>query len=165
MVVVLEKPWRNLQKYIEARLAEAVVELRLALILMEEGYTRNAAGKLFQAYKSYLAAAAGGRREELASRFKDVDKLIAYMPTRIVTKISAILGLEKEGRVALALHQYRYNGPDPEGVMSMYPDRESARADFCWLAKADGIDELGRGSIREGLRRGGDRLILAARPI
>mgnify|MGYP001772725774 CR=1 FL=1 len=133
MDVVLEKPWRNLQKYIEARLAEAVVELRLALILMEEGYTRNAAGKLFQAYKSYLAAAAGGRREELASRFKDVDKLIAYMPTRVMAKISAILGLEKEGRVAL--HQYRYNGPDPEGVMSMYPDRESAGADFCWLAK------------------------------
>lgn len=45
----------------------------------------------------------------------DVDKLIAYMPTRVVAKISAILGLEKEGRVALALHQYQYNGPDPEG--------------------------------------------------
>ncbi|MEM4754595.1 PaREP1 family protein [Pyrobaculum sp.] len=135
MDVVVEKPWRNLQEYIKARLEEAAVELQLALILMGEGYTRNAAGKLFQAFKSYLAAAAGEKREELAARLREVDKLIAYMPTRALVKISTLLGLEREARVALALRQYQYNGPDPEGITSLYPDRESAKRDFCWLAK------------------------------
>ncbi|MEM0278015.1 PaREP1 family protein [Pyrobaculum sp.] len=135
MDIVLEKPWKNLKEYVKARLDEAVVELRLALVLLAEGYTRNAAGKAYQAFKSYLAAVAGEQRDKLAASFKDVDRIIAYMPTRAVAKISSTLGLEKEGRIALALHQYQYNGPDPEGVMSLYPDRESAKNDICWLAK------------------------------
>lgn len=99
MDIVLEKPWKNLKEYVKTRLDEAVVELRLALILLREGYTRNAAGKVFQAFKSYLAATAGEKRSELAASFKDVDKIVAYMPTRAMAKISSILGLEKEGRV------------------------------------------------------------------
>jgi len=35
--------------YVEARLLEALVEARLAFRLSEEGLTRNAAGKAFQA--------------------------------------------------------------------------------------------------------------------
>ena len=134
MDTALAKPWRDLDAYIQARLEEARAELRLALTLMTEGYTRNAAGKLFQAYKSYLAAAAGQKKAELAPRFKNIDKIIAYMPTRAIPEVSAALGMEKEGYVALALHQYQHNGPDPEGVMSIYPSREAAARDFCWLA-------------------------------
>ncbi|MEL9990205.1 MAG: hypothetical protein QXP98_02380 [Thermoproteus sp.] len=64
-----------------------------------------------------------------------MDRIIAYMPTRAVREVAAALGLEKEGYVALALHQYQYNGPDPEGVTSLYPNREAALRDFCWLAR------------------------------
>jgi hypothetical protein len=42
--------------YVEARLLEALVEARLAFRLLEEGLTRNAAGKAFQAWKALLAA-------------------------------------------------------------------------------------------------------------
>jgi len=35
--------------YVEARLLEALVEARLAFRLLEEGLTRNASGKAFQA--------------------------------------------------------------------------------------------------------------------
>jgi len=42
--------------YVEARLLEALVETRLAFRLLEEGLTRNAAGKAFQAWKALLAA-------------------------------------------------------------------------------------------------------------
>ncbi|MGC8584368.1 MAG: PaREP1 family protein [Thermoproteus sp.] len=124
----------DLNAYIEARLEEARAELRLALALMREGYARNAAGKLFQAYKSYLAALAGMRKAELAPRFKNIDKIIAYMPTRAIREVSAALGMEREGYVALALHQYQHSGPDPEGIMSIYPSREAAARDLCWLA-------------------------------
>ncbi|MEZ0319115.1 MAG: PaREP1 family protein [Pyrobaculum sp.] len=135
MDVVLEKPWRDLRAYVESRKAEAKAELKLALILAREGYLRNAAGKLFQAFKSYVAALAGERRHELKTRWRDVDKIIAYMPTRVLKEVASALGLKKEGYVALALHQFQYNGPDPEGVMSIYPDKKAALRDFCWLAK------------------------------
>jgi hypothetical protein len=42
--------------YVEARLLEALVEARLALRFLEEGLTRNAAGKAFQAWKAFMAA-------------------------------------------------------------------------------------------------------------
>ena len=42
--------------YIEARLLEALGEARLALRFLEEGLTRNAACKAFQAWKALLAA-------------------------------------------------------------------------------------------------------------
>ena len=42
--------------HVEARLLEALVEARLALRFLEEGLTRNAAGKAFQAWRALLAA-------------------------------------------------------------------------------------------------------------
>ena len=132
MDVVLERPWRNLKAYAEARRAEAVAELRVAFLLLEAGYTRTAAGKVFQAFKSLLAALAAERREELKS-LKGLDKIIAYVPTRVIRELASLLGLEKEAWVALALHQYQYNGPDPEGAMCIYPDRDAAVRDICWL--------------------------------
>ncbi|WP_291765572.1 PaREP1 family protein [Caldivirga sp. UBA161] len=127
------KPWRNLRAYIEARRIEALAEAKLAIRLLAEGYTRNAAGKAFQAFKSLLAALAGERREELANALSRVDKLIAYMPTSAIRSIAKLLGLEGEAIIALALHQYQYNGVDPEGVMSVYASKDEAIKDICSL--------------------------------
>jgi len=41
--------------YVEVRLLEALVEARLALEFLERGLTRNAAGKVFQAWKALMA--------------------------------------------------------------------------------------------------------------
>ncbi|MDT7882939.1 MAG: PaREP1 family protein, partial [Thermoproteus sp.] len=59
--MVIEAVERPLPKptdaaYVEARLLEALVEARLALRFLEEGLTRNAAGKAFQAWRALLAA-------------------------------------------------------------------------------------------------------------
>jgi hypothetical protein len=56
-VEVVERPLLKPsdEGYVEARLLEALVEARLALRFLEEGLTRNAAGKAFQAWKALLA--------------------------------------------------------------------------------------------------------------
>jgi Archaeal PaREP1/PaREP8 family. len=93
---VLAKPWRDLEKYRELRLREALAEAQLGLEFLEGGLVRNAAGKAFQAWKAYLAYLAAGRREELrdvlpgsrrarvggeAAEVEEVDLVIALMPT------------------------------------------------------------------------------------
>ncbi len=57
-VEVLEKPLPKPsdEGYVVARLLEALAEARLALRFLEEGLTRNAAGKAFQAWRALLAA-------------------------------------------------------------------------------------------------------------
>ncbi|GAB6944858.1 PaREP1 family protein [Vulcanisaeta sp. JCM 14467] len=127
------KPWRDLKAYVEARRAEALAEARLAIRLLVEGYTRNAAGKAFQSFKSLLAALAGERREELRDKIQNIDRVIAYMPTSMIREVGKLLGLEREAAIALALHQYQYNGADPEGVMSIYTSRAEAVKDICAL--------------------------------
>ena len=129
----IEKPWRDLKAYIEARRIEALAEAKLAIRLLSEGYIRNAAGKAFQSFKSLLAALAGERREELANKLPKVDRLIAHMPTSVIRSVAKILGLEEEAIIALALHQYQYNGVDPEGVMSIYSSKDDAIRDMCIL--------------------------------
>jgi hypothetical protein len=58
VVELLERPLPKPsdEGYIEARLLEALTEARLALRFLEEGLTRNAACKAFQAWKALLAA-------------------------------------------------------------------------------------------------------------
>ena len=51
----LPKPTEE-EGYVEVRLLEALVEARLALEFLERGLTRNAAGKVFQAWKALMAA-------------------------------------------------------------------------------------------------------------
>ncbi len=53
------------------------------------------------------------------------------MPTSMIRNVSKLLGLEKESLLALALHQYQYNGVDPEGIMSIYTSRDAAMKDIC----------------------------------
>jgi hypothetical protein len=58
VVELVERPFPKPsdEGYIEARLLEALGEARLALRFLEEGLTRNAACKAFQAWKALLAA-------------------------------------------------------------------------------------------------------------
>jgi len=68
-------PWRDLKRYVEIRLQEALAEAELALRFMEEGLHRNAAGKAFQAWKAALAAAAALARDELFKRYRGSSRL------------------------------------------------------------------------------------------
>ena len=52
----LGKPWINLGDYRRTRLMEAHYEAGIAVKMLSDGLTRNAAGKAFQAWKSFLAA-------------------------------------------------------------------------------------------------------------
>ncbi len=147
----LGKPWKDLRAYIEARRAEASAEVRLALRLLVEGYTRNA-GKAFQAFKSLLAALAGERREELRGSIENIDRMIALMPTSMILRVGKLLGLERESMIALSLHQYQYNGVDPEGIMSIYPTKKGAAKAICTLLNSI-IRILSDESLRQELNK------------
>jgi hypothetical protein len=151
----LAKPWRDLERYRELRLREAVIEARLALEFLEEGLVRNAAGKAFQAWKAYLAHLAAGHREELKREFPgarrvrageevaEIDKadlVIALAPTGRMLQIAALLArlgvrdVVEPTVVALELRRYQYNGPDSESFLSGIPDERSAAVLVCTLA-------------------------------
>ena len=51
--------------YASARVLEALLEGLLAPRLLEEGYTRNAAGKAFQAWKALVEALLALEKEKL----------------------------------------------------------------------------------------------------
>ena len=154
------KPWRDLEKYREARLREAQVEINLALEFLEEGLIRNAAGKAFQAWKAYLAARLAEKREALKELYpgsrrirvgdeevevEDVDVVIALVPTTHMIKLSAIVGGDavEFTSLALDLHRYQYNGPDPEGFFSDVPDDRTAALLICRMAsRLAGVSDL-----------------------
>jgi hypothetical protein len=140
-VEVLERPLPKPsdEGYIVARLLEALVEARLALRFLEEGLTRNAAGKAFQAWRALLAALLRLELERLKALAKTEEErrwlestAVPRVPT---TKMIALsLMLEKAGHEgislwtdrALLLHDYQYNGPDPDMVLSKFGSREEA---------------------------------------
>ncbi|MEM1596907.1 MAG: PaREP1 family protein [Pyrobaculum sp.] len=157
----LAKPWRDLGLYIRAREREALVEARLALEFLGDGLIRNAAGKAFQAWKAHLATPAAKHKERLAREYpgsrriragedevvvKEVDLVIALMPTTQMVKAAKALAEAEGGDVfkytmlAMQLHRYQYNGPDPE--LSDFPDDKSAAYAVCLLlgAFAEKID-------------------------
>ncbi len=115
---------------------------------------RNAAGKAFQAWKAYLGALAAEHRERLRDAFpgarkvrsgdeevevEEVDIVIALVPTTAMLKISALLAgtaggdVAKNTALALQLHRYQYNGPDPEGYLTDIPDDRTGAHLTCAL--------------------------------
>jgi len=146
-------PWRDISQYVKLRLEEALWEAELALKFLEQGLHRNAAGKAFQAWKALLAAVAAQHREAIAKRYagavKDktgklrsrADIVIALMPTTRVREVASDLE-EVYGRelihltdIALNLHEFQYNGLDPEGVVSRYTNLEDVEKDVKYLAE------------------------------
>jgi len=158
-------PWKNLKKYVEARIAEALTEFDLAEEFLEEGLYRNAAGKAFQGWKAALAAAAAVRREALkgeyagfvktreGKRVEKVDFVVAVMPTSQMKKVAKVLSRDFGDVVvlltelALDLHEFQYNGLDPAGVLSRYADLRDVEDDVRLLVAR------GREFV-EGVRRG-----------
>ncbi|MEZ0319661.1 MAG: PaREP1 family protein [Pyrobaculum sp.] len=146
-------PWRSLEKYVEARVEEARLEARLALRFLEEGLLQNAAGKAFQAWKAVLAALAASHREVVAEKFRGVvvdklgkkreraDLIIALMPTTKMRAVAELLA-ERTGwevvyltDLALNLHDFQYNGLDPERLGSRYGDVEEVARDLKHLVE------------------------------
>jgi hypothetical protein len=149
-VEVLEKPLPKPsdEGYVVARLLEALAEARLALRFLEEGLTRNAAGKAFQAWRALLAALQRLEMERLKALARSEEerrwlesKAVPRVPAAKMVSLS--LMLERAGHkgviawtaVALDLYDYQYNGPDPDMALSKYTSRKSAAADVVELLR------------------------------
>ena len=125
--------------YIETRLLETLMEARLALRFLEEGLTRNAACKAFQAWKALLAALLRLELDKLKALAKTEEerrwlesKAVLRVPTSRMVVLSLLL--EKVGHEAVAawtslaldLHDYQYHGPDPDMALCRFRNREEA---------------------------------------
>ncbi len=138
--------------YIEARLLEALAEANLALEYLERGFTRDAAGMAFHAWKALLAALLRLELEKLKALASSEEerrwlesKAVPRVPTTRMKELGRLLeeaghyGISAWTAVALDLHEYQYHGPDPDMALSKYTTRESAAADVVEL-----IQELTR---------------------
>jgi len=143
---VLERPLPKPtdERYVEARLLEALVEARLALRFLQKGLTRNAAGKAFQAWKALLAALLRLELERLKALAKTEEKrwLESTAAPRVpITKMKRLaMMLEETGyetvsawTEALNLHYYQHRGPDPDMALSKYTTRGETAADVAKL--------------------------------
>ncbi|MEM4424253.1 MAG: PaREP1 family protein [Pyrobaculum sp.] len=186
----LEKPLPKptAEEYAAARLLEALVEARLALRFLREGLTRNAAGKAFQAWKALLAALLRLELDKLlqAARTEEerrwlVERAVPRVPTTRMVRLSHMLeeaghqGIQFVTSMALDLHDYQYNGPDPDMALSKFRTREEAAAAVVGLVRevarrADSLRqrvkwttelEEALGALREGLRGGWAHAALA----
>ena len=143
----LPKPWFDLQAYKKTRLLEAKYEAEIARKFLDEGLIRNAAGKAYQAWKALVAGIAVDYRDKLRNLFtgkvkirggeavEKVDRVIAIMPSTALKTVSQVIGGEISlyTNIALLIHQYQYNGPDKEGIVSPYTTDEVAKNDIILL--------------------------------
>ncbi|WP_054853504.1 PaREP1 family protein [Vulcanisaeta distributa] len=147
----LPKPWFDIDGYRRTRLLEARYEAELARRFLDEGgLTRNAAGKAFQAWKSFLAAISAGEINELSKvyrrrvkvrgglreRINEALYIIAFMPVTRMFEVSKILSalnpmMPYLTLASLELHRYQYNGPDREGVFSVFRSDDDAEEFIC----------------------------------
>lgn len=146
-------PWLDTSQYIKLRLEEAVQEAELALKFLDQGLHRNASGKVFQAWKAMISAAAAKNRELIARHYTGMvrdrtgkvrsraDLIIALMPTTRLREVASMLE-EVYGKelihltdMALNLHELQYNGLDPEGIVSRYTNLNDVEKDIKYLAE------------------------------
>ncbi len=146
-------PWLDTSQYIKLRLEEALQEAELALKFLDQGLHRNASGKVFQAWKAMISAAAAKNRELIARHYTGMvrdrtgkvrsraDLIIALMPTTRLREVASMLE-EVYGKelihltdMALNLHEFQYNGLDPEGIVSRYTNLNDVEKDVKYLAE------------------------------
>ncbi|BDR92092.1 PaREP1 family protein [Vulcanisaeta souniana] len=141
---VLERPLPRptAEDYINARILESLIEARLSLEFLGRGLVRNSAGKAFQAWRAFLAALLRLELNKLLQAVKTdeerrwlMERAVPRVPTTRMKALSQML--EKVGYgvlsawtdKALNLHDYQYNGPDPDMAMSKYRNRGEAAVD------------------------------------
>ena len=161
----LPKPRRDAASYVSARVLEALLEGLLALEFLERGFTRNAAGKAFQAWKALTAALLALERDVIAERLDEeqrkwlFEKAIPRVPT---SRLKPLAGLIEEVNyphysaytaVALDLHDYQYHGPDPDLEFSKYSSPEEAVSDTLRLLRR--IVEIVRERVKHRLENRG----------
>ena len=135
---------KHREGYIKIRVIESLQEIALAMKMLREGFSRNAAQKVFMAWKAMISALTAMNLDRLP-RNEDERKWYyksGYLvPTKSLKGISARLeelgysgyGLSQRSTVALALHNYAYNDLlDGAGV---YPSREDAVNDVIGLSR------------------------------
>jgi len=150
VVELVEKPLPkpSSEGYIEARLLEALGESRLALEYLERGFTRDAAGMAFHAWKALLAALLRLELDKLKALAKTEEekrwlesKAVPRIPTTRMKELGRLLeeaghyGISAWTDKALDLHDYQYHGPDPDMALSKYTTRKSAATDVLLLLK------------------------------
>ncbi len=143
----LPKPRRDRLGYVSARVLEALLEALLAIEYLRNGYTRNAAGKTFQAWRALLGALVALEVNRITSRLGEEqrkwleERAIPFIPSSRLKPLAQLLerlgysGLSQATSMARDLHSYQYNGPDPAGEFSGYPSRDSAATDIFLLLK------------------------------
>ncbi|GAB6944294.1 PaREP1 family protein [Vulcanisaeta sp. JCM 14467] len=156
---VLERPLPKptTEDYIGARLLESLVEAYLTVKFLRNGLVRNAAGKAFQAWRALLAALLRLELDRLVQLAKTdeerrwlADRAVPRIPTSKMKALSKMLndigysGIYFATSTALELHDYQYNGPDPDLAVSKYRNREEAAIAVTELLKelARKVEEL-----------------------
>ncbi|AEM39714.1 PaREP1 family protein [Pyrolobus fumarii 1A] len=142
----LPKPRRDPAGYASARILEVLLEALLALRFLGEGYTRNAAGKVFQAWRALTAAILALELDRVLGRFESerdrkwiLEKGLPRVPSTRLKTLGQLI--EELGyphythftSTALDLHDYQYHGPDPDAELSKYANREEAARDIIYL--------------------------------
>ncbi len=140
-------PKEDLKELAKLKLKESLIESKLALEYLDKGIVRNAAGKAFQAWKALISALIALNFDRLSKDLREEQKewlrekgILA--PTSKLKPLSQMLeekaelkGLSAWTDKALDLHDYQYNGPDPDLVFSKYTDSETAFEDVKLLLK------------------------------
>ena len=153
----LPRPRRSMSGYAAARVLEALLEALIALRFLEEGLTRNAAGKAFLAWRALTGALLALEKDKVLERLVGAEQrkwLLERAVPRVPSSRLHALGqlLEEAGlagfsaytAVALLLHDYQYHGPDPAGELSKYAAREEAARDILYLLErlAETVEKL-----------------------
>ncbi len=163
----LPKPRRDLVGYASARTLEALVEGMLALEFLERGFTRNAAGKAFQAWRALTAAILALEEDKIAEKMRSeeqrkwlTERTLPRVPTsrlkplaRLVEEAVGLRDFSAYTSIALDLHDYQYHGPDPAGELSRYPDRGEAARDILYLLGK--LERIVEEHVKPGLEQRG----------
>lgn len=144
----------------------AALEALLALRFLEEGCTRNAAGKAFQAWRALSGALLALERDKILERLESEEQrrwlLEKAVPRVSTSRLKALAQLLEETGIpyynpltstALDLHDYQYHGPDPAAELSKYTSPEEAARDILYLLEK--LAEIAEKRVKPRLREAG----------